>query len=158
MMDVSYLLQSSLTVSNCAAHERALLEAYVNAMRKLGATISYEEILFYYPIFSAVTALISVFIVVDALRGPTRHDPKTRRIAEAYAKRIDAVANRWNVVHALDVLLSHVAVDGQFSAYSPADYRDVVPKAFHDLLDEKTVENTSSEEDATRPAEKTSDA
>jgi len=137
MMDVAYLIQSSMCVADRRAHERKLLATYISEMRKRGATdITWKEVLFGYQIYTTVTAVIAYFALKDNMNGPEKNDPKTKATTRAYIERLNEFVRDWMVVEALEELLKHVnETDGTFRAYDDTDFRRVVPKKFHDLLD-----------------------
>eukprot|EP00939_MAST-03C_sp_MAST-3C-sp1_P000320 g320.t1 len=135
-MDVAYLMQSSMTPIDRQTHERKLLSIYMEEMRKQGADdLTWEEILFNYQFFAGTTAIIAVFTVKDQMAGPTSDNPKTIATSRSYVKRVNAFVRDWNVVEAFDELSKHIREDGTFDAYTSEDYRRVIPKAYHDLLD-----------------------
>ena len=148
VMDVAYLIQSSLTPQDRKTHERMLLSTYMEEMHKRGATdLTWQEILFYYQFFTCVTAIIAVFTVKDQMNGPTRDNPKTIATCRAYVDRINAFVRDWRVVGALEELSKHIEKDGTFHAYTSEDYLRVIPKEYHDLLREEVPVGASKTSD-----------
>jgi len=148
LLDVVYLMFSSMQPGVRKANERQLLKTYYDAMHKLGANdLAWAEVLLMYGLGISMCAIFAYISLQDLFDGPNANDPKTMAFQKSYIVNLAALATDWNALAMLKKCKLHLSNSPnwpKFTKFSPGDYRDMIPKRYHDLLngqiaDQKTT-------------------
>jgi len=145
MLDVQYVMFSSMKPAERRTHEKKLLTMYYNEMHRLGATdLTWEEVCVMYGVSIINCACIIFISLKDLMTGPNKNDPKTRAFQKHYITSLDAVSKDWDVVNLLTKFKEHFRGES-FIPFSTDDYKTMIPKRYHDLLGRSSDGTTSTE-------------